>query len=362
MRSSTDQIKYACLHCRTNIVERFIDIKLDAINTGITIADIFIMSTLSLLANRSMEIMHPMASRGLFEPIASAAAYDYENPIDADTNNLVSSAYLLAQLAGRQEALKIYIRTCLPYWHDLSPNRKQRFLLSDANSSHWTPGTIRLVTCPNGPIEKSDVQQWREDDASLLCLVLGPYFNSFAEVQAEPGWHSLLLEVITATDDLHYMVNTPVPYELPVSYDLVPPVTAFGRVLQLHRYYIGEVVTKQKVLTQSKVDNSNLRLQSLISLLGSCGRDALDFGRKEAAIWVNDNKTAKIIGDVLHLGVDDRCGGYYGLPYLSAVHYGAEPVDWYFEMDFHYENHAGDFWNLIENPPQLVPGAWIDEA
>ncbi|KAG6365528.1 hypothetical protein INS49_007139 [Diaporthe citri] len=61
--------------------------------------------------------------------------------------------------------------------------------------------------------------------------------------------------------------------------------------------------------------------------------------------------------DALYLGF-----GYNEVCEVKAVHYGAEPRDWYFEVDCHYEEYAAAFWDLIDNPHLFeIPGAWVDE-
>lgn len=112
--------------------------------------------------------------------------------------------------------------------------------------------------------------------------------------------------------------------------------------------------------TRRLLKRTLVKLQKMMSVIASCGYDLLEFGRREAKTWVvrffpgrNPN-----LGDTLHVGSGSPHDGY---PYIKAVHYGSDPKDWYFEMDFFYEDYAGDFWRLLENPHlYMIPGAWID--
>lgn len=95
-----------------------------------------------------------------------------------------------------------------------------------------------------------------------------------------------------------------------------------------------------------------------MSVLARYGYDLLEFGQQEAAIWVSGDKTDRIVGDALNLGIGDQHDGF---PYVKALHFGPEPEDWYFELDFYYEDYVGDFWKLLENSHLLMPGAWIED-
>ena len=46
--------------------------------------------------------------------------------------------------------------------------------------------------------------------------------------------------------------------------------------------------------------------------------------------------------------------------YLIAYEFGPEPSDWDIYWSEPTDVFAGDFWNLIENPPLQIPGAWED--
>ncbi|KAJ0297162.1 hypothetical protein COL516b_010901 [Colletotrichum fioriniae] len=46
---------------------------------------------------------------------------------------------------------------------------------------------------------------------------------------------------------------------------------------------------------------------------------------------------------------------------LVSFTYGPEPKDWKLVWSLEAEEYAGEFWDLIENPPLRVPGAWVDE-
>ena len=48
----------------------------------------------------------------------------------------------------------------------------------------------------------------------------------------------------------------------------------------------------------------------------------------------------------------------YGMPIMLT--FGASPSDWRLWSTESSEYFAGQFWSLIESPPLLLPGTWID--
>lgn len=49
-------------------------------------------------------------------------------------------------------------------------------------------------------------------------------------------------------------------------------------------------------------------------------------------------------------------------PYLVSIKYGPRPEDWDFTWDLLVEEFAGEFWEMLENQPLHIPGAWVDDG
>ncbi|KAK1528305.1 hypothetical protein CPAR01_12863 [Colletotrichum paranaense] len=46
---------------------------------------------------------------------------------------------------------------------------------------------------------------------------------------------------------------------------------------------------------------------------------------------------------------------------LVSFTYGPEPGDWNLVWSLEAEEYAGEFWDLVENPPLHLPGGWVDD-
>ena len=48
--------------------------------------------------------------------------------------------------------------------------------------------------------------------------------------------------------------------------------------------------------------------------------------------------------------------------YLVSIKDGPRPEDWDFTWDLLVEEFAGEFWEMLENQPLHIPGAWVDDG
>lgn len=351
-----DQIKVACDNSQIHIVQCLIEMNLDRMRDDVTA---FASRDMVSIARLPMGVMQSLASRGFFDLFSNAAqdfnVFTVRLSINKDNFH---SVFFLSLLAFRQEVFEFYLRTCFPFWHTLKPRRKQDILELLSPYSDWTAHAVRLLVCHHGPVQAIDTRTWVDDGASLLHLVLPLYFNSCYR-DTTKDWHALLQEIIAATDDLHHILK-----DSPPIHGIRGARSALKSSLVLTLNNIlgyGHSLRDQKfirhILKQLKAN-----LQSLMSIVASCGHDLLEFGRREAAIWVGQSDTCRIAKEALILYPSDTFRIIHSRWYLWVIHYGPEPLDWYFEWECPKEDYAGEFWALVERPPPTpMPGAWVDE-
>ncbi|KAH8781190.1 hypothetical protein F5883DRAFT_169007 [Diaporthe sp. PMI_573] len=359
----------ASIYSETHIVQYFINKNLDTVCPNLDAKLAFLVLVLS--GKLPVDVKQQLVSRGLCNSLVSEVE-DFEfwtKPVDQSTDQVFSIFFLF--MASHKPVLDIYFRTCFPFCHDLPPKRKQEILMLA-----WSQGlcfvaefhrfelwngvplgacsvdALRFVICPDGHVQPVDVQAWIDDGASILHNVFYFYLNSLPD-SGHQNWERLLEEAIEATDDVHHRMDfSDFGYKGTRSALEWALVTTLEDIL----YYAPQIFGERAARRALK--RTLGKLQALMSVLTGCGYNLAEFGRQEAVVWVSAPLNSKAVGDVLYLGIGDWCDG---LPFVKAVHYGAEPRDWYFEMDFHYENYAGDFWHLLENPHLfMVPGAWVD--
>lgn len=356
LNTSVDQVKVACENSQTHIVQCLIDMNLDRMRDDITAAE----ASLILYSDQlSMDIIQPLVSRGLFDAL-SHAAQDLKVLLDHIPRDdaTVSSILCLAQAANKQDVLELYLRTCFPFWHTLQPRGKQRILGLIPSATDWTVDSVRFLIFPSGSVQSIEMRTWIDDGVSLLHTVLYLYFCS-CPGDATKGWRALLQEIIDATDDLHLMLEPLDPFKIAGVCSALKSalvLTLGHNILAYGRRSPGDTGARRKL------KQLTANLQSLMQLIASCGHDLLGFGRREAAIWVGEDAMCRIAKEALIFEPSDIFRIPYGRWCVWVIHYGSEPLDWYFEWEIPQEDYAGEFWALVERgPPTPMPGAWVDE-
>lgn len=377
---SVDQIKVACEHSQTHIVQGLIEMNLDRMRDDLTVADVLMMifkvrlsmgimqsllaADVLLMIHRVrvlMHIMQSLASRGFFDPLTNADQ-DFEvltDHISTDMDHVVSKI-CLSLVAIRQDIFELYLQTSFPFWYTLRPRREQEILESVSAATGWIDDTVRLLVRSRGSIQAIDTRTGIKDAASLLHLVLYSYFDS-CRPETISHWHYLLQKTITAPDDLHYMLEWLSPFG---EINGACSALKLALVLTLNNIFDIGHDSPGDTETQNRLKQLTANLQSLMSMIASFGHDLLEFGRREAAIWVGQDDTCRITKEALIFEPNNRFRKSYGRWCLWMIHYGPQPLDWYFEWEFPQEDYAGEFWTLVERPPPTpptpIPGAWVD--
>ncbi|KAL3292678.1 Ankyrin repeat-containing domain protein [Colletotrichum asianum] len=90
----------------------------------------------------------------------------------------------------------------------------------------------------------------------------------------------------------------------------------------------------------------------------SAGIDLEEYGKRELAIYLKSSCTLR---HRRGFGMAGPTSTLHNMR-LVSFEYGPRPEDWYLVWDPDAYEFAGEFWNLIENPPLRIPGGWVDDA
>lgn len=350
MGVQANQIKVACICSNTHIVNHFINMNLGM--TNMTAMDI---NTVLLIFRGTMPIdtIRRLSSHGCLEPLANVAE-DFELCNEPEwTIESMLKFYCLSLASQRQELLEFCLRTYFPFLQDLPPRQKRFILFCGSRQERWTADGLRHIISPDGPIQPIDTKAWNDDGVSILHVVFSYYLMQLSKAEAG-NFKTLLEEAIQATDDVHHASESDFYFN-----GIAENCSALqqGLLTSLHDNFRSTASWKEGRTTRAVLEGLTTALQSLMSVLASYGYDLLEFGRQEAVTWFGQCNAGSNVGGALYLGFR-----YDEVRQVRVVHYGAEPRDWYFELDFHYEDYVGAFWNLVENPHLFeMPGAWIDE-
>ena len=89
------------------------------------------------------------------------------------------------------------------------------------------------------------------------------------------------------------------------------------------------------------------------------GVDLLHYGRIEKKElnhfrYLNYYLAGEMSPEELPFYISER----FGIPMMYT--FGSSPSDWRLWSIESSEHFAGEFWSLVESPPLLMPGTWID--
>jgi hypothetical protein len=152
------------------------------------------------------------------------------------------------------------------------------------------------------------------------------------------GWSSLLSEAVRSKVDLHRLDgidSTMFQYFLFHSAWVLEAKVRFREASFFER-------TPQK-------DKLNAAVRKFLQVLHRSGVDLLAYGATEKQV---------------HEDGYLRFESYRGSPVLKdrliGFKYGASVDDWHIWVDLPIYQFAEDFWYMVENPWERIPGAWVD--
>jgi hypothetical protein len=139
------------------------------------------------------------------------------------------------------------------------------------------------------------------------------------------SWNRLFREFLLAGIDLHQIV------------DGKTPLIAF---LQGYFYHDKRPKNESSACVMA--------VRAWLTELKAAGVNLNRFGRKEVKLW----KSGDVQRDIWCLG------GNGEWKRLINIVYGAYPSDWNVWFSEYFDSYAGEFWDLIEQEVEAMPGGW----
>ncbi|KAJ8131143.1 hypothetical protein O1611_g2480 [Lasiodiplodia mahajangana] len=164
--------------------------------------------------------------------------------------------------------------------------------------------------------------------------------------ESQSEWANLADVVIQNTLDIHHLDITSCYF-----YNESTPL------MTVIRGWVNNL--KYRDLNQDILSRAYVHLEPWLLAVRSNGYDLEEYGRRENELLADKE-----------LNLPGRCGfrveqegsrSFIAFIRLRGYEYGLDPRDWKILWSIPEKNYAADFWRLVEDGPQLVPGAWVED-
>ncbi|KAK2599132.1 hypothetical protein QQS21_005393 [Conoideocrella luteorostrata] len=102
--------------------------------------------------------------------------------------------------------------------------------------------------------------------------------------------------------------------------------------------------------------NLTIPIHNFLEDVSRAGINLVEYGRKELSLLMSTESARSV-----RYAFTDYNSRWSTIgPYLVSMKYGPNPEDWEYIWDYMVEEFAGDFWEMVDNPPLAIPGGWVD--
>ncbi|KAF3019033.1 hypothetical protein E8E14_013459 [Neopestalotiopsis sp. 37M] len=208
-----------------------------------------------------------------------------------------------------------------------------------------TPLIERIVR-ENGSITRNDAVELAESHINLLSLAALSFVRSqFMPWFNQAAWNELIHELVLTIGDVNLQQEEHGPYDIRRLHDYHR-----GNPLMLCIFAAEDTffVSNYKSYERSFGRHLRTEIMKWLQVLQDCNVDLESYGQHEHDMIFRKDSKKRLYGS--------RTEGWA----WTGFSWGPDPNDWVFYLDRVVERFSGDFWRLIDNPIQQVPGAWID--
>ncbi|EXV06041.1 ankyrin repeat protein [Metarhizium robertsii] len=194
--------------------------------------------------------------------------------------------------------------------------------------------------------------------STFICRQI-EWSERFPALKKSTSWQELAKDMLSDTSinsltkpcEELIMPGVP-PYSDVMTWRVMTPLTnsarsVMARLTGRHGGALGPRCTKQYEKILIRVVRLFLESASEAAI------DLEEYGRRESELLVPYDSYYRNWPDFITTP---------STPYLVSIKYGPRPEDWDFTWDLLVEEFAGEFWEMLENQPLHIPGAWVDDG
>jgi hypothetical protein len=208
--------------------------------------------------------------------------------------------------------------------------------------------SFRKVVQRNESITRNDAVELAESHINLLSLAVRSFVQSqFRPWYNQSTWNELMHDLVPTLGEVNLLQEEYSPYdvqkfqsELSYGNPLIVCILSSEFTFFYSRYRARKRSFERHLHTE---------VMKWLQILQDCNIDLERYGQHEYGMIFRKDSQKRLFGS--------RTEGWA----WTGFSWGPNPSDWVFHLDRVVERFSGDFWRLIDNPIQQVPGAWIDD-
>lgn len=269
-------------------------------------------------------------------------------------------------------SLALFLPYLQPGHYDL-PIERRLMSISYIPFPIFEPDSLRHLLWADGRVRPDDIQALDQLEISLLRFIASRYsydrYRLHDHSATLQSWRPFAMEVIQLTTLLHSIYR---PENESILGWGLSGGTALYTVIGGDHYVgcfeaycdsgtFGEIVESWRRKTERA-------LRHWLEDLKSCGIDLNEYGRTETNIFLDHEWVrSQVYIYKPQVGRPNGSGVRFDMvpsaPFfrLNGFSYGPEPQDWKFDWEMEYGEMVAEFWDLIEDPPVKMIGAWVDD-
>ncbi|KAH9894487.1 hypothetical protein F4778DRAFT_794537 [Xylariomycetidae sp. FL2044] len=173
--------------------------------------------------------------------------------------------------------------------------------------------------------------------------------HSMQREQEVEIWSAFASDVIRITPDIHIIYKDPKEWG---KYGI------WSTALIAFLAAVGDSALERHE-EKRRIGRVNRSLWLWLKTLKQSGVDLEKYGHREDRILRRELSDGSGL-DLWYYSEDPHWEYYFANLRLLGFKFGPEPEDWSLYWSEPRDAYAGDFWQLIEDPPLQLPGAWVD--
>ncbi|ETS75530.1 hypothetical protein PFICI_12474 [Pestalotiopsis fici W106-1] len=199
-------------------------------------------------------------------------------------------------------------------------------------------------------IKRDDAVEIAKEGINILSLATRSFVESrdYNTKYDQAGWNKLMQELVLKTGDFnleqeaysHYDIKSVYEAEARSGNPFMVCILSAINCFPKRRFHSRKLSLERHL---------QIEVHRWLQVLQDCEIDLEAYGQREHGMIFRKGKRPLLIHD------------YKETWLWTGFSWGSNPSDWVFHVDRVVERFSDDFWRLIDNPIQQVPGAWIED-